>query len=90
MTETLGASLNSKNSLELIQDDLGRASILGNLIYTLGGDRIQISDIVFVSIPGMYKALSSTSYSGKTMKEKSHILMMNNIVRDLGYTGVGD
>ena len=34
MTETLGALMNSKISLKLIQDDLGRASILGIHIYT--------------------------------------------------------
>ena len=37
MTETLGALMNSKNSLKL-QDESGRASILGVPINTLGGD----------------------------------------------------
>ena len=38
MTETLGALLNRKNSLELLQDDSGKASILGADIITLSGD----------------------------------------------------
>ena len=90
MTESLGALMDSKNSLKLIQDDLGRASILGIPIHTLGGDRLQINGNVYDLPPEIYKALSSTSYSGKTLKEESDILMMNNTIRDLGYTGVGD
>ena len=38
----------------------------------------------------MYKTLSSTSYTGKAMKNEDDILMMYNILRDLGYTGRGD
>ena len=90
MTETLGTSMNSKISLKLTQDDLDRALILGTPIYTLGGDRIRINDIVYDLTPEKYKVLSSTSYTGKTMKNKNDILMMNNIKRDLGYTSVGD
>ena len=38
----------------------------------------------------IHKALSSTSYTGKTMKDNSDILMMNNSIGDLGCTGTGD
>ena len=40
--------------------------------------------------PEIYKALSYTGYDGKTMKNEYDILMINNIMRDLGYTGIGD
>ena len=40
--------------------------------------------------PEIYKALSDTGYSGKTMRNESDILMMNNIIRDLGYNGDDD
>ena len=40
--------------------------------------------------PEIYKAISSTSYSGEILKDESAILMMNNITRDLGYTSIGD
>ena len=73
-----------------LQDDLGRASCLGIPVYTLGGDRLQLNDIVYALTPETYKALFATSYSGKIMKEESKILMMNNVMRDLGYTSVGD
>ena len=38
----------------------------------------------------MYKTFSTTSYTGKTMKNEIDNLMMNNNVRDISYTGVGD
>ena len=37
----------------------------------------------------IYKNLSYTGYTGKTMKKENDILMMNNTIKDLGYTGVG-
>ena len=36
--ETLKALVNSRISLKLLQDDSGRASILRNSYFTLGGD----------------------------------------------------
>ena len=38
----------------------------------------------------MHKALSSTGYTGNTMKNENDILMMINIFRDVNYTGRGD
>ena len=68
MMETLGALMDSKNSLKLIQNDSGRASILGIPIHTLGGDRMQINDNVYNLTLELFIALSSISFSGKTMK----------------------
>ena len=39
MMETLGASMNSRESFNIIPDDSVRASVLGIPLYTLGGDR---------------------------------------------------
>ena len=49
----------------------------------------KIKEKIYDLTPEIYKALSSTGYSGKTMKEGSDTLMMNNFVRNLGYTSVG-
>ena len=40
--------------------------------------------------PEIYKALSYTGYTGKNSKNENDILMLNNFIRDLGYTGSGD
>ena len=51
---------------------------------------MRICDIDYELTPEIYKALSYTGYTGKTMKNENDILKMNNIINDLGYTGVGD
>ena len=89
MTKTLGRLMSSANSLKIKSTPSG-ASILGVPIYTLGGDRIKIKDNIYDLTPEIYKALSFTGYDGKTMKNENDILMLNNIKRDLGYTGIGD
>ena len=47
-------------------------------------------DNIYELIPELYKTLSSTSYSGKTMKDASDILLRYNIINHLGYTDIGD
>ena len=89
MTKTLGRLMSSLNSLKITASSSG-PTILGVPIYTLGGDRIQIKDNVYDLTPEIYKALSYTGYDGKTMKNEYDILMLNNVMRDLGYTGIGD
>ena len=89
MTKTLGRLMSSLNFIKIIASPSG-PTILGVPIYTLGGDRMQIKDNIFDLTPEIYKALSDTGYTGKTMKNESDFLMMNNIINDLGYTGVGD
>ena len=90
MRQMLGSLMNSKNSLKTIQDELGRANILGVPIQISGADTIKIDENIYDLTPEIYRALSDTGYTGKTMKNESDILMMNNIIRDLGYTGDED
>ena len=89
MTKTLGRLMSSASSLK-IKSTPSAATILGVPINTLGGDRIQIKDNIYDLTPEIYKALSYTGYDGKSMKNENDILMLNNIIRDLGYTGIGD
>ena len=89
MKKTLGRLMFSANSLKINITPSG-ATIRGVPINTLGGDRIQIKDNDYDLTPEIYKALSFTAYDGKTMKNENDILKLNNIMRDLGYTGVGD
>ena len=56
----------------------------------LSCDRVQINENIYDLTPEIYKALSDTGYTGKNMKSENDILMMYNIMRDLGYTGMGD
>ena len=89
MTKTLGRLMSSANSLKIKSTPSG-ATILGVPINTLGGDSLQIKDNVYDLTPEIYKALSFTGYDGKTVKNENDILMLNNIIRDLEDTGIGD
>ena len=85
MTKTLGRLMSSPNSLKS-----SGATILEVPIYTLGGDKLRIRDNVYDLTPEIYKALSYTGYTGKSMMNENDILMLNKFINDLGYTGVGD
>ena len=89
MSKTLGRLMSSSNSLKISPSPSG-PTILGVPIDTLGGDRIQIKDNVYDLTPEIYKALSDTGYQGQKLKNEHDILMLNNIINDLGYTGIGD
>ena len=89
MTKTLGRLMSSATFLKIESTPSG-ATILGVLIKTLGGDRIQIKDNIYDLTPEIYKALSYTGYNGENLKSESDILMLYNIVNDIGYTGIGD
>ena len=90
MRQMLGSLLNSKNSLKITQDESGRANILGVPIQISGVDTIKVNENIYELTPEVYKALSDTGYTGKDMKDENDILMMYNIIRDLGYNGIGD
>ena len=90
MRERIGWLKNSRKSLKIIQDELGRANILGVPVQISEADTMKTNENISDVSPEIYKALSSRSYTGKTMKNEDDISPMYNIVRDLGYTDVGD
>ena len=81
--------MSSANSLKIKSSRSG-AKILGVPIYTLGGDRIQIKDNIYDLTPEINKVLSYTGYTVENLKNENDILMLYNIVSDIGYTGLGD
>ena len=90
MRQMLGALMNSRNSLKITQDESGRANILGVPIQISESDIIKINENVYELTPEIYKALTYTTYIGNSMKDENDILMMYNIIRDIGYNGIGD
>ena len=91
MPNTISKLMSSKNSLKIDQDErTGGPSINGIPILILGGDSWKIGDNVYEITPEIHKALSSTLYTGETMKNENDILMLNNILRDVKHTGERD
>ena len=91
MTNTLGKIKSSKKSLKMDQDvRTVRAWINGIPILILSRDSWKLKDYIYEKTPEIHKALSSTGYTGETMKSENDILMMNNVLRDVKYTNRGD
>ena len=90
MRQMIGSLMNSRNSLKITQDESGRVNILGVPIQKSEGDTMKINETIYELTPEIYKALTYTTYSGNNMKDENEILMMYNIIRDLGYNGIGD
>ena len=90
MTKTLRRLMSSCNSLKVKSFPCG-ATIPGVPIYTLGGDKLRIRDDEY-ELTEVYKALSYTGYTGKSMKNENenHLLMLNINRKGLRYTGIGD
>ena len=84
MREMIGSLMNSRNSLKITQEESGRANILGVPVQSSEVDTIKINENNYDLTPEIDKALSSTSYTGKNMKNENDILMMNKIIKDLG------
>ena len=89
LTKTLGRLMSSLNSLKITVSFSG-PTILGVSFSTVGGDRMQIKENIYDLTSEIYKVLSDTGNTGKTMKNENDILMLNNIINDLGYTVIGD
>ena len=90
MRQMIGSLMNSRNSLKITQDESGRTNILGVPIQISEGDTMKINENIYELTPEIYKALTYTTYTGNTMKDENDILMMYNIIGDLGYNGTGD
>ena len=88
MKKTLRKIMSSTNSLRIKSFPSG-ASILGVALNTLGSDKLRKRDKDYELTLEIYKASSHTGYTGKSTENEKDIFMMNNILRDLGYTGVG-
>ena len=68
MTETLGSVFTSSSSLDMKSFPSGERSN-GVPIYTMGGATIRIFENVYELTPEIRKALSSTAYTGRSLKK---------------------
>ena len=76
LTKTLGALMKSSNSSSIKSSPSG-ATIIGVPIYTMGNNTIRINDNVYELTPEIHKALASTRYDGRSMKDGSDFFNVN-------------
>ena len=81
--------MSSSNSLKTKSSPPG-ATLLAVRIYTLGGDKLRIRDKDYELTHEICKPSSYTGYTGKAMKNENDILIMINMIKDLGHTAIGD
>ena len=65
-------------------------SILGVPIRSVGGDKIQVYDNIYEFTPELHKALSNSSYNGKSRRNEDDRRTLYNFLVDLGYNGQHD
>ena len=81
----------TSNSLKLNKDKDDKLRILGNPIKSLGGDKIQVNDNnIYEFTPEIHKALSNSSYTGKSMRNKNDRTTLYIFLTDVGYNGNRD
>ena len=76
MRQISGSLLISRNSLNITQDETGRANILGVPLEKSEGDTKKINETIYELTPEIYKALTYPTYTGTTMKNEDDILMI--------------
>ena len=81
MKETHISLTRASNSLRLKQDNSGNISTLRRQICTLRGDKIKINDNIYELTSELHETFSSTSYTGKTMKNENNIRTLYNILK---------
>ena len=78
---------NDSNALKMIKDEHGNLSILNTPVKSLGGDKILIDNNKEYDLSTeMHKALSNSTYTGKSMRDKNEQLKLYNFLTDIGYT----
>ena len=90
LQETYKSLAEANNSLKLNQDKNHNMSILGVPIRSVGGDKIQVYDNIYEFTPEIPKALSNSSYTGKSMKNEDDRRTLYRFLVDLGYNGQHD
>ena len=90
LKDTFKSLTKTASSLELNQDKDGTLSTLGAPIKSLGGDKIQLYDNIYEFDPEIHKALSKSSFTGKSMKNENNRRTLYNFSTDVGYNGNDD
>ena len=79
----------SDNALKIVKDEADNLTILNTPLRSLGGDKILIdNNNVYDLSTEMHKALSNSSYTGKSMKDDNDQLNLYNFLTDIGYTKI--
>ena len=77
----------ANNLLKLHEDKNHNIGFLGVPIKAEGADKKQVYENIYDFTPEIHKALSLSSYRGKSMKNENDRRTLYNFLTDVGYTG---
>ena len=89
LQDTFKSLREESNALKLVKDEAGNLSVLGTDIKSLGGNKLLVgNNKVYDLSTEMHKALSNSTYTGKSMKDKEDESKLYNFLTDIGYTKI--
>ena len=71
LKDTIESLKNTNTSLKLNQNEDGNYKILDTIIKPIGNNKILVNGNTYNFSPEMYKALSRSSYTGKSMEDQN-------------------
>ena len=89
MAKTLGELIKRRNSSSIETGPNGETIFLA-ANQTVGGENLKINENFYELTAEIQKALSSSGYTGKSMKNDSNFLIFGKTIKNLGYTGKED
>ena len=87
LKDTFESLENTNTSLKLNKNEDGDYKFLDTIIKPIGYDRILVNGNIYEFTREIYKALSKTSYTGKSMKNIDDKKTLYNFLRDIEYDG---
>ena len=89
LKETFKSLNKETNALKLIKDENDNLSINNVPIKSLGGDEVLVNDDkVYDLSTEMHKALSNSTYTGKSMRDSGDEKKLYNFLKDINYTRI--
>ena len=86
LKDTFRSLTNETNALKLVKDEEGNLTILNTPIKSLGDNKLLVNNNrVYDLSSEMHKALSNSTYTGKSMRDRNDQLKLYNFLTDIGY-----
>ena len=86
MQDTIESLKDDNSSVKLNEDEDGNMTILNTPIKILGGDKVRANDNIYEFNNEIHKALSKSTFTGKSMRNYDDRWTLYNFLKDIGYT----
>ena len=85
MKDTIKSLKDDSSSIKLVDDGNGNMTILNTPIKLLGGDKLVANNVIYEFNDEIHKALSKSTFTGKSMKKYEDRRVLYNFLKDIGY-----